>query len=1003
MPESATLLNGGAIGARVPSWRGPVLRHGLALVLVGAVASLALLVMLSWSLPWEFVSQWRFGVVPSQFTTAAALFLLALGIALANSRGCWPARLAATLAATLALAALVEYVGHVDLGTRGWLAFRELIDNSPRSGRMALSSALAILFCAAGTWGLTLPARWSWARPMIFACAGAMVFLVLGALWRGSHVEPSIWFPAMTEIAPQTVLLALGLALALFLRAPPLGKSGASVLQNVGAWTIVSMVILSFLMWQALERSSWQQQSDDTAAAASRIADDIESLMEHRGHALMRLAHDWEIYGAPDGNQWERAATSLLRDDRSLNAVSFTDAQGAVRWRVASDSASPVGARLFDDERRFIAYLRATQTHAVQLFTVLHTDPFASTMTYFAPAFQGDELQGFVVSSIQSDQLQAMVDPRLSEKFSFIVRDGDQAIVRIADEPRISDTASHRVPLGVLGQAWSVEAWPRLTYMAHTRDALPLVALLFGCSAAAFMTAAFCFARRTGLSRLAAQRLGERLTDTLENVGDAFVLIDRRGRFQFVNGQAESLFGISRDKLIGRDVLQALPGVVGGVFEQRLSDALLNHEAVQFVEFSAVYDRWVDVRAYPTHEGLSVYFRDISQERRLQEQVRQSQQLESVGQLSGGVAHDFNNLLTVILGNAEMLVEELSHDAELEPLAKMIFESAKRGADLTQRMLAFARRQPLAPQVVDVCMLIAGFEAMVRRMLSEDIDIAIVRDHKPCLAMVDPVQLESALLNLCVNARDAMPDGGKLTLETTQVELDAAYAQQHLDVQAGDYVLVAVTDTGCGIPPETLARVFEPFFTTKEQGRGTGLGLAMVYGLVKQSGGHVTIYSEPDQGTTIRLYLPCAQGQVHEYTPTQPGTLEAMHADKRETVLVVEDDVQVRRFATNQLGRLGYNVLEAGDGAQALDIVLQRDDIDLLFTDVVMPGTMNGRQLADAARQYRPGLRVLFTSGYTANAIVHQGRLDPDVLFLPKPYRRTALAARIRAALDTHP
>ena len=381
---------------------------------------------------------------------------------------------------------------------------------------------------------------------------------------------------------------------------------------------------------------------------------------------------------------------------------------------------------------------------------------------------------------------------------------------------------------------------------------------------------------------------------------------------------------------------------------------------------------------------------------KLNTRLQQSQRLEAIGQLTGGVAHDFNNLLTVVMGNAELLVEQSEGQPAQRLLAEMIVSAAQRGASLTQQLLAFARKQALSPKPTDVNQLIAAMDPMLRRTLGEHIEIELIRAAGLWQGMVDQGQLENALLNLCLNARDAMRSGGRLTIETANTVIDQAYADTHADVKPGQYVLLAVSDTGQGIAPENLEQVFQPFFTTKEKGKGTGLGLAMVYGFVKQSAGHVNIYSELGLGTTVKLYLPRALGASAE--ATKPGE-PVVPVGGKETILVVEDDEMVRRYACQQLRSLGYRVIDVDNGVTALAMIGQRTDFDLLFTDVVMPGGMNGRALADAARELRPGLRVLYTSGYTENAIVHHGRLDPGVLLLAKPYRLADLARAIRAAL----
>jgi len=395
-------------------------------------------------------------------------------------------------------------------------------------------------------------------------------------------------------------------------------------------------------------------------------------------------------------------------------------------------------------------------------------------------------------------------------------------------------------------------------------------------------------------------------------------------------------------------------------------------------------------------DGVCIHLGRMLHSRRMAEMLSQAERLKVVGELTGGVAHDFNNLLTVILGNADLLSEALAQAPELKSLADMVGAAAQRGAELTQRLLAFSRRQALAPEAVDANQLLAGIEGLLRRALGEQVDIEVVRAAGLWPALVDPGQLENAILNLALNARDAMVGGGRLTIETANVCLDLDYTRLQGDVAPGDYVLVAVSDTGTGIPPEVLAKVFEPFYTTKDKSKGTGLGLSMVYGFVKQSEGHIKLYSEPGEGTTVKMYLPRSGSVAGRELPEKSAEPPE---GGRQTILLVEDDPLVQDFAAAQLAELGYRVLVAGDGPEALEILGRDIDIDLLFTDVVMPGGLNGRQLAEAAQDLRPGLKVLYTSGYTDNAIVHHGRLDADALMLGKPYRRAELAAKIAVAL----
>jgi nitrogen-specific signal transduction histidine kinase len=389
------------------------------------------------------------------------------------------------------------------------------------------------------------------------------------------------------------------------------------------------------------------------------------------------------------------------------------------------------------------------------------------------------------------------------------------------------------------------------------------------------------------------------------------------------------------------------------------------------------------------------FLRDLTDKIAAEDRIRQAEKMEAVGQLTGGIAHDFNNILTVITGTIEILADAVAKEPQLAAIARMIDEAATRGADLTQHLLAFARKQPLQPRETDVNALIVETGKLLRPTLGEQIEIESVFEDEACFATVDPNQLVTAILNLALNARDAMPDGGKLILETGSAYLDENYAAMHGEVRPGRYALIAVSDTGTGIPAGILDKVFNPFFTSKGPGKGTGLGLSMVYGFVKQSAGHIKIYSEEGHGTTIKMYLPPGTGAALVSEAALASDVEGGH----ETILVVEDDKLVRDFVLTQLHSLGYVTLDAANGAEALAIAEAGHEFDLLFTDVIMPGAMNGRQLADEIQKSRPGLKVLFTSGYTENAIIHHGRLDSGILLLAKPYRKSDMAVMIRKAL----
>jgi PAS domain S-box-containing protein len=389
---------------------------------------------------------------------------------------------------------------------------------------------------------------------------------------------------------------------------------------------------------------------------------------------------------------------------------------------------------------------------------------------------------------------------------------------------------------------------------------------------------------------------------------------------------------------------------------------------------------------------------EVAERSKVEDALRQAQKMEAIGQLTGGVAHDFNNLLTVIMGGLDTIRRSRPEDqARIQRATDMALQGTQRAASLTARLLAFSRRQPLDPKPLDLNALVRDMTELLHRTLGETIELEGVLAPRAWTVEVDQNQLESVIINLAVNARDAMPEGGKLTIETANTALDEGYSATDAEVIPGQYVMLSVSDSGEGMSKETLSRVFEPFFTTKDVGRGTGLGLSMVYGFVKQSGGHVTIYSELGEGTTVKLYFPRYMGGINAASPSEG--IAPPKASRDEVVLVVEDNDDVRVYSVMILRELGYHVLEASDADAALQVLREPVRIDLLFTDVVLPGP-NGRVLADTATAMRPDLRVLYTTGYSRNAIVHHGRLDADVYLISKPFTFDQLATRVRDVLD---
>ena len=411
---------------------------------------------------------------------------------------------------------------------------------------------------------------------------------------------------------------------------------------------------------------------------------------------------------------------------------------------------------------------------------------------------------------------------------------------------------------------------------------------------------------------------------------------------------------------------------------------------------------WVGKRQLRDLDHANARLREeIEQRNQAQSQLRQLQKMESLGQLTGGIAHDFNNMLAIVIGSLDLARRRLagSEDGRVGKCIDSAREGAERAAALTAKLLAFSRRQPLEPKVLDANRLIGGMSEMLRRTLGERIEIETVIAGGLWKVCADRPQIETALVNLAVNARDAMPEGGKLTIETANTELDERYARAHEEVMAGQYVMFSVTDTGSGMAPEIIERAFDPFYTTKEVGRGTGLGLSQVFGFVKQSGGHVKVYSEIDLGTTVKIYLPRYTGDDGEDDAAK-SPMAVPRGQSDEIILVVEDDDRVRHVSVDALLELGYTVIQARDGTQAIERLAEQPHVDLLFTDIVMPG-MTGRELADRATAMRPSLKVLYTTGYTRNAIIHNGIVDHGVVFLAKPFSVAALAGKVRELLDS--
>ncbi len=500
------------------------------------------------------------------------------------------------------------------------------------------------------------------------------------------------------------------------------------------------------------------------------------------------------------------------------------------------------------------------------------------------------------------------------------------------------------------------------------------------------------------------------LRSILDTVPEAMVVIDEAGAITSFSAAAERLFGYTGAEVSGRNVRMLMPTPDREAHDGYISNYLTTGERRIIGYGRVVTGLRKDGTTFPMELSVGEaaangkriftgFIRDLTSRHKIEEELRQAQKMEAVGQLTGGIAHDFNNLLTVVSGNLEMIESKLT-DARLRLLLREAQDAADDGAKLTEQLLAFGRRQPLNPKLTDIGQLSTGFSDLLRRAIGESVELRTVVTGASNLALVDVSQLQNALLNLAINSRDAMPQGGRLSLEISRIKLDVDYAQMYPQVRTGDYVLIAVTDSGTGMSEEVKRHAFEPFFTTKAVGAGTGLGLSMVYGFVKQSGGHIQLYSEQGQGTSVRIFLPAVQsGQDRAMSDTHGDTVNYGIPRGHESVLVVEDDARVRRVAVARLTDAGYRVIEASTGTEALALLEGRSDIRLLFTDVVMPGGMNGDELAKQVRQLRPDVKILFTSGYAEPRIAGR-ELAETGSWLKKPYTAKELAIRLPELLD---
>jgi len=652
------------------------------------------------------------------------------------------------------------------------------------------------------------------------------------------------------------------------------------------------------------------------------------------------------------------SATPVMMDGRAMSAGFFRDVTERRRGRHALEASEIRYRRLFEAAKDGILILDADSGKIVDV------NPFLMALTGYSRAdFLGQQLWEF-----------GMFEDLAASKVSFVELQTN-AYVRYDDLPlRARD--GRKLDVEFVSNAYGVGG--RKVIQCNIRDI-------------------------TTRKRVDAER--DRLTMAMSQAGEAVYVTDAHGDIVYVNPAFETVTGYSQAEVLGRNPRLLKSGVQDEAFYRTIwetihADKVWRGRLVNKKKDGTIYTQDGTIAAVRDAAGVITSYvavaRDITQQLQLEAQFLQAQKMEAVGRLAGGVAHDFNNVLSVILSYAEMICADLKPDEPLRADVEEIKQAGWRATALTRQLLAFSRQQVLEPRVLSLAKIVTGLEKMLRRLLGADIELTILAASDAWNVMADAGQIEQVLMNLAVNARDAMPQGGGLTIETTNVELDDDHVRAHNDLPAGAYVQLAVSDTGIGMDLETQARIFEPFFTTKERGKGTGLGLATVFGIVKQSGGHIWLDSEPGKGTTFKICLPNVRGIVEVREPEQ----SAPESRSSGTILLVEDDDQVRAVAADILRRCGYAVLEAPNGGEALLICEQHQaKIHLLLTDVVLP-RMSGRQLAERLAPMRPEMKVLFMSGYTDDVVLQHGIQDSGVAYLQKPLTPTALTGKVRQLLS---
>ncbi|MDX1566560.1 MAG: PAS domain S-box protein [Longimicrobiales bacterium] len=791
----------------------------------------------------------------------------------------------------------------------------------------------------------------------------------------------------------------------------------------------VVVLLVSVLLWKELNESEGDQIRRAVESAAEGVGGEIAARLEARLLALDRMGSRWEEGGAPTQREWTADAELYLRHGVANRGIAWADADSRLRWIVPPEPADTlVGGRLGGVERIRPSLEEARETGRPTITPALGFYPDRPSFLALAPIHGIEGFQGYIVGfSTTRDLLQEML-AQVEPQFGVAVHQGSSTLYRRGEEPTEARLEwIHQDTVDLFGTSWRVEVWPTPGFLAIARSDLPEVVLVVGILLALLLTLTLLLARRASEEADAAVAMAqkaERAREELSRKEQRFRTLvtattqmvwwtDPDGRIdgplhswqEFTGQSEEEIQGLGWTDAVHPDdvdrVLEAWNAAVRDrsvydiEYRVRRADGAYREFAVRGVpvtdEDGAILE-WIGTCTDITERKEAERARAESEARLLQ-----AQKMESIGQLAGGIAHDFNNLLTVVLGECEIALNAVGEDDPLESSLTHIRSAGQRASMLTRQLLTFSRRQPVDPVVFDLNEVVRDMESMLTRVIGEKIRLETRVGADPVPVRADRGQVEQVLVNLVVNARDAMPDGGTVRIETATARLDDHHPQVPVEVPPGEYVLLAVTDTGVGMTDDVMDHVFEPFFTTKEMGKGTGLGLATCYGIAQQAGGFMEAESEPGEGTTMKLYLPTA-----EEPPSSDGSSENGRMPRgAERVLLVEDDENVRRVSQRMLERLGYDVVTARDAEEALSMPEGRiESLDLLLTDVVLPG-MGGRVLAETIRERHPGIEILFASGYSDDEILDREILKHGGRLVQKPFTVDQLARKVREALDS--